>query len=45
MRLWLDGGGGQQAGAAGGHGGETARAGAGRHHEPQLPQLQAADEA
>ena len=27
------------------NGGETARAGAGRHHEPQRPQLKAADEA
>ena len=32
MRLWLDGGGCQQAEAAGGHGGEAARAGARRHH-------------
>ena len=30
---------------AGGHGVEAARAGAGRHHEPQLPQLEASDGA
>ena len=45
MWLWLDGGGCQQAEAVGGHGGEAARAGARRHHEPQRPQLKAADEA